>query len=259
MLKRILATKRREVAEAKKRTPMQAMKEQLAKAPPTRDFRRAVKRTSAYEINLIAELKKASPVKGVLRSRFDPAALASEFEKAGASALSVLTDLKYFQGIMENITYAKASCGLPVLRKDFIVDEYQLYQSRLAGADAVLLIAMLLPQRKLKEFVRVASHLSLAPVVEVHTSAGLKRALDAGAEMIGINTRDLTRFKTDFEVAAELRPRIPPDRIVICESGIDSPRQIEKLRELKFDAVLIGESLMRSRTPHAFIHELFYS
>lgn len=259
LLRRILAAKRSGVAEARKRVPLQQLKEQLVKAPPTRNFRVAITRRGAYDLRLIAELKKASPLKGVLRPKFDPAQLARDFEAAGAAALSVLTDVKYFQGAMENIPLVKGACSLPVLRKDFIIDEYQLYETRLGGADAVLLITQLMAQKKLKECIQTAKNLSLTPLVEVHTAAELKRALDAGAEIIGINTRDLTKFKVDFEVAGALRPRVPPDRLVVCESGIDSPRQIDRLRELKFDAVLIGESLMRSRNPHGLIHELFFS
>jgi indole-3-glycerol phosphate synthase len=171
LLKRILSAKRAAVAEAKKRVPLQQLKEQLIKGPPTRNFRAAVTRRGAYDLRLIAELKKASPVKGVLRPKFDPAALAREFELSGAAALSVLTDVKFFQGAMENINLAKGACSLPVLRKDFIVDIYQLYESRLAGADAVLLIAQLLAQKKLKECIQTAMNLSLTPLVEVHTEA----------------------------------------------------------------------------------------
>jgi indole-3-glycerol phosphate synthase len=139
------------------------------------------------------------------------------------------------------------------------VDEYQVYESRQAGADAILLIVRLLPQRKLKEFVTLARNLSLGALVEVHTAAELKRALDAGADTIGVNTRDLSTFKTDFSLAAELRPRIPPDRAAVCESGIDSVRQIEVLRQLRYDAVLIGEALMRTRHPAQFVQELLHT
>ncbi len=259
LLRRILSTKRSAVSEAKKQVPLQQLKERLVKAPPTRNFKVAITRRGAYDLRLIAELKKASPVKGVLRPKFEPALLAREFEAAGAAALSVLTDSKFFQGSMEYVAQAKASCSLPVLRKDFIIDEYQLYETRLAGADAVLIITQLMAQKKLRECIQTAMNLSLTPLVEVHTAAELKRAIDAGAEIIGINTRDLIKFKVDFEVAGALRPKVPADRLVVCESGVESSRQIDRLRELKFDAVLIGESLMRSRNPHGLIHELFFS
>jgi len=148
---------------------------------------------------------------------------------------------------------------LPALRKDFIVDEYQLYESRVIGADAVLLIVRLFPQKKLKEFITLARNLSMTPLVEVHTPAELKRALKAGADTIGVNTRDLGTSKVDFKVAEELRPQIPAGRVAVCESGVDSVDQIHILRELRFDAVLIGEALMRSRQPLKLIHALLYT
>ena len=259
LLKRILAAKRAETAAVRKVTPLTALKELLAKAPPVRNFREAILRRKPYEIHLIAELKKASPVSGVLRAKMDVPALAREFEEAGASALSVLTDAKFFQGSIDNLKQAKAACELPALRKDFVVDELQLYESRLVGADAILLIVRLLAQQKLKEFIVLARNLSLTAIVEVHAEVELKRALDAGADTIGVNTRDLGTFKTDFGVAAALRSRIPAGVAAICESGVDSAQQIETLRELRYDAVLIGGSLMKARSPRTFIHELLHS
>ncbi len=259
LLKRILAAKRSETAAVRKVTPLATLKDMLAKAPPVRNFRDAILRRRPYEIHLIGELKKASPSKGVLRPKLDVPALAKEFELAGASALSVLTDQKFFQGSIENLKLAKGACELPVLRKDFVVDELQLYESRLIGADAILLIVRLLAQQKLKEFLATARNLSLTAIVEVHAAAELKRALDAGADTIGVNTRDLGTFKTDFAVAAELRPKIPAGVAAVCESGVDSAKHIETLRELRYDAVLIGEALMRARSPRALIHELLYS
>lgn len=259
LLKRILAAKRSEAAKAERAVPILRLKESLAGAPPIRNFREAVTRRRPYQIHLIAELKKASPLKGVLRDNLDVAGLAKEFSKAGASALSILTETKFFQGAMEHVMQAKQACGLPALRKDFIVEEYQLFETRLAGADAILLIAGLLAQKKLKEFIATSRNLSLTPLVEVHSAAELKRALDAGADTIGINTRDLGTFKINFDVLTELRPKIPAGCVVIAESGVDSAKQIQMLRELRFDAVLIGEALMRSRRPLSFIHELLHT
>lgn len=259
LLKRILAVKRSESAKAERAVPILRLKELLAKAPPIRNFREAIIRRRPYQIHLIAELKKASPVKGVLCDNLDVAGLAKEFAKAGASALSVLTDTKFFQGAMEHITKAKQACGLPVLRKDFVVEEYQLLETRLGGADAVLLIVGILAQKKLREFIATSRNLSLTPVVEVHSAAELKRALDAGADTVGINTRDLGTFKINFQVLEELRPKIPAGCVVIAESGVDSAGQIQVLRDLRFDAVLIGEALMRSRRPLSLIHELLYT
>lgn len=258
LLKRILSAKRTETHRARKAVSQQILMERLAGAPPVRPFRESIIRRRAYQIHLIAELKKASPLKGVLRAKFDPAALAKEFEASGASALSVLTDTRFFQGSVENLQQARSACGLPVLRKDFLVDEYQIYESRLMGADAILLIVRLLPQAKLKEMLSLAKNLSLAAITETHTAVEVKRALDAGADIIGVNTRDLDTFKTRFETAAEVRPKIPAGVISICESGVESPRQIETLRDLRYDAVLIGEALMRARQPRALIQELLH-
>ena len=260
LLKRILTNKRSEVVHSKKVLPLPQLKEQLAKTPPVRNFREAITKRRAYDLHLIAELKKASPLKGVLRQKFNVAAIAKEFAEAGARALSVLTDAKYFQGSLENIKIVKEACDLPVMRKDFITDEYQIYESRLAGADAVLLIARLLDQKKLKRFVTITKHLGMSPVVETHSAAEVKRALNTETEIVGINTRDLGNFKVDFEIVKELRDRVPPDKITICESGIDSSDKVNMLRDLKFSAVLIGEAIMRTRNSrHSLVHEFFYS
>ena len=259
LLKRILAQKRVECAQAKKAMPLQQLKEALAKAPPTRAFRAAITRERAYQIHLIAELKKASPLRGVLRARMDVPALARELEVAGASALSVLTDVRFFQGSRENLKLAKGACALPVLCKDFMVDEYQVYQARMSGADAVLFIVRLLAQKKLKGFITLANNLSMVPFVEVHSAAELRRAVDAGADVIGINNRNLDDFKVDFSLALELRAKVPPGKIIVCESGVDSAVQVNRLRDLRFDAVLVGESLMRPRHPTSVINEMFHT
>jgi len=259
MLKKILASKRREIQLAKKAMPLDRVKEELAKSPPTRGFAESVRRRRPYDLRLIAEIKKASPSAGVIRAKLDVGALARELETAGASALSVLTETRYFQGSPDYLKEAKKNCGLPVLRKDFVVDEYQVYESRLIGADAVLVIVRLLNQKALKGFVTLARNLSLTPVVEVHSVPEVRRAVDAGAEVIAVNTRDLGSFHTNFELAGEIRPRIPEGAIAICASGVSTTRQIDALRDLKYDAVLIGESLMRSRDPRALVHELLHT
>jgi len=258
LLKRILSVKRSEVTQARRAKSLQLMKEELAKAPPTRNFTEAVRRKRPFEINLIGEMKRASPSKGMIRARLDPAAMAREFEKGGAKAISVLTEARYFKGSLTDLKDARAACGLPVLRKDFIVDEYQIYESRLAGADAILLITGLLPQKKLVSFMALARNLSLAALVEVHTLSELKRVLATDAPIIGINTRNLTNLKVDASVAVELRPQVPPERIVIYESGIEGVKQMDELREMKFDSALVGDALMRARSPVALIHELLY-
>jgi len=259
MLKKILAYKRHEVQLAKKAMPLDAMKEALAKSPPTRVYAETIRRRRPYQIHLIAEIKKASPSAGVIRPKMDVTALAGDLEAAGASALSVLTETRYFQGSPDNLMLAKKGCGLPVLRKDFIVDEYQVYESRLIGADAMLIIVRLLNQKALKTFVTLARNLSITPVVEVHSVPEVRRALDAGAEVIAVNTRDLGSFHVNFELAGEVRPKIPDGVVTICASGVSTTRQIDALRTLKFDAVLIGEALMRSRDPRALVHELLHT
>ncbi len=258
LLTRILAVKRKEAKVLRKAYDPEKFLGLLGATAPTRSFKEAIIRRQAHQIHLIAELKKASPVKGVIRPKFEPGPLAAELESAGAAALSVLTDAKFFQGSLENIKIAKAGSSLPVLRKDFLVDENQIRESRLAGADAVLLIARLLPGVKLKALVTTARQLSMASLVEVHTASEIKRAVDAGAEIIGVNTRDLSNFKIRFETAAELRPKIPAGIICVCESGVDSPRQVETLRDLRYDAVLIGETIMRARRPGHEIRELLH-
>jgi indole-3-glycerol phosphate synthase len=259
MLKKILATKRHEIQLAKKAMPLDAMKDALTKAPPTRGYVESIRRRRSYQIHLIAEIKKASPSVGLIRPKMDVTTLAKDLENAGASALSVLTETRYFQGSPDNLMLAKKGCSLPVLRKDFIIDEYQIYESRLIGADAMLIIVRLLNQKALKTFITLARNLSITPVVEVHTVLEVKRALDAGAEVIMVNTRDLGSFHVDFDLAATVRPKIPEGVVAICASGVSTTRQIDVLRSLKFDAVLIGEALMRSRDPRALVHELLHT
>jgi indole-3-glycerol phosphate synthase len=258
LLKRILSAKRSEISRAKKVKSLQVLKEELARAPACRNFIEAIRRKRAYEINLIAELKRASPSRGVMRPKLEIESMARDFERAGATALSVLTDEKFFGGTMADIQRAKRACSLPVLRKDFIIDEYQLHETRLAGADAVLIIVRLHNQKKLESLIATARNLSLVTVVEVHTATELKRALATETPVIGINTRDLGTLKIDPQIARDLRDKVPAGKIVVCESGISGKAQVNELRELRFDAMLVGEALMRSRNPVELIHEMLY-
>lgn len=257
-LARIVALKRKEAKVLRKAYDPETFLGLLGQTAPTRSFKEAIIRRQAHQIHLIGELKKASPSKGVIRPKFEPGPLAAELESAGVSALSVLTDAKFFQGSHENLKAAKAASSLPVLRKDFLLDENQIRESRLIGADAVLLIARLLPGVKLKAMVTTARQLSMAALVEVHTASEVKRALDAGAEIIGVNNRDLSNFKVRFETAAELRSKIPAGVIAVCESGVETARQVEALRDLRYDAVLIGETIMRARRPGHEVRELLH-
>jgi len=224
--------------------------------PPLRDFKSAISRPG--KINLIAEIKKASPSAGVLRESFEPITLAKAFEEAGAASLSVLTDYKYFKGALSHLKSAKESTTIPVLRKDFLIDELQLSESRLAGADAVLLIIRVLKAEELKRFLGKCAELGLAAVVEVHNQAEAESALAAQAEIVGINNRDLDTLQVDFNLSFKLLEKLPElkKKILISESGIQSRSQIQELRSAGFQAVLIGETLLKSPDIPAKIQEL---
>lgn len=244
ILDRIVETKWREIATARAAVPDAELERRAADLPPTRDFRAAVRRFA--QITLIAEVKKASPSAGVIRADFDPVAIARTYEAHGAAAISVLTDRDYFQGNLRYLTDVRAAVGLPVLRKDFVLDRYQLLEARAAGADAVLLIAECLPGERLHTLQREASALGLHTLVELHDAEELPRVLDCGAPVIGINNRDLRTFTTRIEHTLDLLPRIPADRTVVSESGIRTHADLVTLGRAGAHAVLVGESLMRA-------------
>lgn len=244
ILDRIVETKWREIAAARAAVPDAELERRAADLPPTRDFRAAVRRFA--QITLIAEVKKASPSAGVIRADFDPVAIARTYEAHGAAAISVLTDRDYFQGNLRYLTDVRAAVGLPVLRKDFLLDRYQLLEARAAGADAVLLIAECLPGERLHTLQREASALGLHTLVELHDAEELPRVLDCGAPVIGINNRDLRTFTTRIEHTLDLLPRIPADRTVVSESGIRTHADLVTLGRAGAHAVLVGESLMRA-------------
>jgi indole-3-glycerol phosphate synthase len=244
ILDRIVETKRREIAAARAAVPDAEMERRAAAAPPGRDFRGAIRKFGL--ITLIAEVKKASPSAGVIRADFDPVAIARTYEAHGAAAISVLTDLDYFQGSLAYLTAVKAAVNLPVLRKDFVLDRYQLLEARAAGADAVLLIAECLPGNELHALQNDATALGLHTLVELHDADQLPRVLDCGAPVIGINNRDLRTFVTRLEHTLELLPKIPADRTVVSESGIKVRADLERLGTAGARAVLVGESLMRA-------------
>jgi len=223
--------------------------ERRAEAHVPRGFRRALETTSKNGVAVIAELKKASPSCGVIRAEFDPERLAKELEAAGAAALSVLTDTEFFQGSLENLQRASASVGLPCLRKDFIVDEFQIVEARANGADAVLLIVAALSQAELGRLAKSASQWGLDVLCEVHDREELGRALDAGCDLIGVNNRDLRTFKVDLETAIRLSEFIPKRTLRVAESGIHSGADIARLRAAGYQAFLIGESLMAAESP----------
>ena len=244
ILDEIVATKRREIERARAAVPEFDLERRAADLPPGRDFTAAVGRAGA--VNVIAEVKKASPSAGVIRPDFDPVAVATTYERHGASAISVLTDVEYFQGSLAYLTAVKAAVGVPVLRKDFVLDRYQLLEARCAGADAALLIAECLPGDELAKLQRDATELGLHTLVELHDAEELPRVLACGAAVIGINNRDLRSFTTRLEQTLELLPHIPADRVVVSESGIRTHADLQRLGAAGARAVLVGESLMRA-------------
>jgi indole-3-glycerol phosphate synthase len=255
VLDKILAATRARVAEAKRGADWHEL-EQRAELHVPRGFRRALAAKSQDGIAVIAELKKASPSKGLIRENFHPAELAVELEAAGAAALSVLTDEEFFQGSLANLQAASAAVKIPCLRKDFIIDEFQLLEARANSADAVLLIVAALTSSELGALAASARRRGLDVLCEVHDADELQRALDAGCDSIGINTRDLRTFKVDLETAFRLAEKFPANVVRVAESGIHSSTDVEQLRAAGYDAFLVGESLMRAQSPGEALREL---
>jgi indole-3-glycerol phosphate synthase len=244
ILDKIVATKLREIETAKWAVPLAELERRVANLPAARDFTEALDRSGV--VSVIAEVKKASPSAGVIRADFDPVAIARTYARHGAVAISVLTDVEYFQGSLTYLTAVREAVACPVLRKDFILDRYQLLDARAAGADAVLLIAECLPGDSLGVLHREATKLGLHTLMELHDADQLPRVLDTGCRVIGINNRDLRTFNTRLERTLDLLPRIPMDRVVVSESGITSHADLVRLGEAGAKAVLVGESLMRA-------------
>lgn len=247
-LDQIIAATRRRVADAKRSANLKELERKAERHVP-RGFREALKVRSESGSAIIAELKKASPSRGLIRPDFDPERLARELDQAGAAALSVLTDEEFFQGSLNNLECASASTKLPCLRKDFIVDEFQLLEARAHRADATLLIVAALTQSELNTLAGSAKKLSLDVLCEVHDEEEVKRAIDAGCSLIGINSRDLRTFKVDLSTALRLIESIPDNVLRVAESGIQNGADIVRLRSAGYDAFLIGESLMRAPSP----------
>ena len=255
-LEEIVAASRKRVAAAKSSADLRALAAK-AEAQTPRGFGKNLRRVpAAGGVAVIAELKKASPSKGLIRSDFPVAELAHELEQAGAAALSVLTDQQFFQGSLENLELAARATSLPCLRKDFILDDFQLLEARAYGASAVLLIVAALPQPELENLHRRAGHFDLDVLCEVHDAAELQRAIDAGCGIIGVNNRNLHTFQVDINVSLELAARMPATALKVAESGINTGDDIARLRQAGFDAVLIGESLMRAPRPGDALREL---
>jgi indole-3-glycerol phosphate synthase len=254
ILDEIVANKRREIEASRARVPPHDLEVRLAAAAPLRDFRAALEKPDGIQI--IAEVKKASPSAGVLRHDFEPVAIAQAYSRHGAAAISVLTDEPYFQGHLSYLTAIRSTVAPPLLRKDFIVDRYQLLEARVAGADAVLLIAEILTDAELKLLLGETVELGMQALVELHDGENLSRVLDSGARLVGINNRDLRTFVTRLEHTLELAGRCPPDCYLVSESGIQSRADMLRLGAAGVKAVLVGETLMRAPDMGAKLAEL---
>lgn len=258
ILERIVAAKTEEVARAMGITPPAVLRADARRAQPPRDFVGALRaRIAAGKPAVIAEIKKASPSRGLLRAQFDPGAIAASYARHGAACLSVLTDERFFQGHLEHMKLARAACQLPVLRKDFTLEPYQVYEARAAGADCVLLIVAVLEAARMRELEAVAHELGMAVLVEVHDAAELERALALETPLIGINNRDLRTFETRLETTLDLLDRVPRGRIVVTESGILTREHVGMLLARRVGCFLVGEAFMRAADPGAELGQLF--
>ncbi len=258
ILEKILATKAEEVAARSRIRDLATVAAMAADQPPARGFAERIRSLAQGGPAVIAEVKKASPSAGVIRPDFDPAAIAASYAGAGAACLSVLTDERYFQGSDAFLEQARAACDLPVLRKDFTVDPWQVHESRLLGADCILLIVAALSRGRLQELDGLAREAGLDVLVEVHSEAELESALTTGAELVGVNNRDLHRFTTDLATSERLRPLIPEGRTMVTESGIHNAADVERLRRCGIGAFLVGEAFMRAADPGAELRRLFF-
>ncbi|GLQ96814.1 indole-3-glycerol phosphate synthase TrpC [Dyella mobilis] len=258
ILQRILARKAEELAERSAKLPLKELSARVKDLPDTRGFAAAVEAKIAEGLPaVIAEVKKASPSKGVIRAEFDPAAIARSYEAGGAACLSVLTDKDFFQGSEDFLQQARAACSLPVLRKDFIIDPYQVYEARAIGADCILLIVAALGDADLLELSLLAADLDLDVLCEVHDAEELERAQAVPVPLIGVNNRNLRTFHTSLDTSLELQDLMDYDRILVAESGIHTPEDVTRLREAGIHAFLVGEAFMRAPDPGAELKRLF--
>ncbi len=258
ILEKILATKRREVEAARAAVPLGALEKAAREASPPRGFAAAIQaRVAAGRPAVIAEIKRASPSKGLIRADFDPARIAASYAANGAACLSVLTDRDYFGGSREDLQAARAACTLPVIRKDFIVDPYQVVEARAWGADCILLIMDAAPDARLAELEKLAQSLGMDVLVESHDAGQLERALGLATPLIGVNNRDLRTFEIHLETTLELVGRVPAGRILVTESGIATPEDVERLRKMKVCAYLVGSAFMSADDPGKELSRLF--
>lgn len=254
LLTKIVEEKKKEVEIAKEKLPLSQIQKQLMVLPSSRGFKQAI--SKEHEIVLIAEIKKTSPSSGILRQEFDPVRIAQIYRAYGAKAISILTDEKFFQGKLPYIDIVKREVYLPILRKDFIIDKYQIYESKLSGADAILLISDLLSRSELFQFLEICKNLAMDAVVEIQNEEDLNKALSVDSQIIGINNRDLHTFKVNLETTSNLVKLIPEDKKIISESGIKTYEDVMYLKSLGVHAVLIGETFMRSDDIGSKIREL---
>jgi indole-3-glycerol phosphate synthase len=258
ILERILARKAEEVAAAKRARPLERLRDEAHAAPPPRDFAGALRtKIACGQAAVIAEIKKASPSKGLLREDFDPGAIAASYAAHGAACLSVLTDREFFQGAPQYLATAKDACILPALRKDFVLDAYQVFEARTLGADCILLIAAALHLAHMQELESLAHELGMGVLVEVHDAGELNSALTLRTPLIGINNRDLRSFETRLATTLELLPRIPPGRVVITESGIRTREDVALMRANGVHVFLVGEAFMRAADPGMELERIF--
>ena len=258
VLQKILKRKREEVAQRRATTSLASLEARIAEQGAARGFAAAItRRVKAGEAAVIAEVKKASPSKGIIRADFQPAQIAASYEQGGATCLSVLTDVDFFQGADAYLQEARAACQLPVLRKDFTVDPYQVVEARAIGADAVLLIVAALEQGQMLELAHAATEAGVDILVEVHDRVELERALELDTPLVGINNRDLRNFETRLETTLELLPYIPDDRLVVTESGIHTPEDVALMRNHRVFGFLVGEAFMRAPQPGDKLREMF--
>ncbi|MCS6805444.1 MAG: indole-3-glycerol phosphate synthase TrpC [Acidobacteriota bacterium] len=255
VLETIISAKQQAVEQAQQQRPLPELMRLVRESPQPRDFKAAL---LGAGLSVIAEIKKASPSRGVMVENLDVCDVARQYEEAGAAAISVVTEEAFFAGHLQDVQAVKQVVGLPVLRKDFIFDAYQVWESRAAGADAILLIASLFDMPVLRTFILLARRLRMATLVEIRTSDDLKKALDAGADLVGVNARDLNHFVVDLRVPLSLAPLIPPGIVKVAESGIKTAEDLRSIRQAKFDAVLIGETLMRAEHPGGKLRELIH-
>ena len=259
ILKKIINRKHQEITERQKSVSLNTLIEAAKTASPVRGFVASMQSNiGAGKPAVIAEIKKASPSKGVMRENFNPAEIAKSYEEGGASCLSILTDIDFFQGSDEYLKQARNACSLPVIRKDFIIDPYQVYEARAMGADCILLIVAVLDNKKLNQLYTLATALGMDVLIEVHDEEELLRSLPLGAVLVGINNRNLRTFETSLRTTIDLLPQIPEGRIVVTESGIHNANDVSLMRDNAVNAFLVGEAFMRADEPGEALKELFF-